>query len=248
MNIRHGPFACLLAALVAGCSPASTQSAQADQQPAAMADDAAAPARNATEREAATLETARVMTDRRVTLGVAGGTVPKAGSADGEITGAEMTDAEMAGEEMTGDGPGGAEPSDKGAASITAAPGLPVPDRGPADTPVPAPRPDWVPPMPRVPAGPNPLDLPPSNAAAPDDPPFPDEVTAFMVRRDGCDHFRGEAPYDAERRAYLENNIAALCTGTDAKLAALRHRYSGNPAVIAALSGYEDRIEAPDRR
>lgn len=92
-----------------------------------------------------------------------------------------------------------------------------------------------------------PMDLPPSNAAASVEA-FPDEVTAFMVERDSCDHFRGEEPYDADRRAYIEESIAELCTGTDAKLAALRRRYADNPAVIQALGNYEDRIERPSGR
>ena len=89
---------------------------------------------------------------------------------------------------------------------------------------------------------PHPQDLPPI-ATLPDPPPFPDEVTRFMVERDGCDHFRGEEPYDPERRAYLEESIAELCTGTDAKLTDLRQRYAHDPDVIAALGGYENRIE-----
>ena len=87
-----------------------------------------------------------------------------------------------------------------------------------------------------------PLDLPPSDVAA-SAAPFPREVTQFMVSRDGCDHFRGEEAYDAERRAYIEESVAELCQGSDATLAMLRHRYSGDPSVIAALHGYEDRIE-----
>lgn len=87
------------------------------------------------------------------------------------------------------------------------------------------------------------LDLPPSPDAA-QSTAFPQEVTSFMVDRDGCDHFRGEEPYDNDRRVYLAENIAELCTGTDARLAMLRRRYAGNPAVIAALHGYDDRIEA----
>jgi hypothetical protein len=88
------------------------------------------------------------------------------------------------------------------------------------------------------------LDLPPSPDAA-QATTFPDEVTSFMVDRDSCDHFRGEEPYDGERRVYLAENIAELCTGTDAKLAMLRRRYADNAGVIAALRGYEDHIEAP---
>lgn len=87
-----------------------------------------------------------------------------------------------------------------------------------------------------------PLDLPPSDVAA-TAAPFPREVTQFMVARDGCDHFRGEAPYDAERRAYIAENVAELCHGSDATLAMLRRRYASNPSVTAALHSYEDRIE-----
>lgn len=90
------------------------------------------------------------------------------------------------------------------------------------------------------------LDLPASNAAT-DAPAFPAEVTTFMVDRDGCDHFRGEEPYDAERAAYLEQSIRDLCTGSDAKLAKLRRRYAEEPDVIAALGNYENRIEAPEK-
>nr|WP_087575616.1 hypothetical protein [Sphingomonas sp. CDS-1] len=85
-------------------------------------------------------------------------------------------------------------------------------------------------------------DLPPSDGAA-DAQPFPDEVTRYMVDRDSCDHFRGEEAYDVERLAYLQENIAELCTGTDARLALLRQLYARDPAVMSALSGYDDRIE-----
>ena len=86
------------------------------------------------------------------------------------------------------------------------------------------------------------LDLPPSDVAA-SAAPFPREVTQFMVERDSCDHFRGEEAYDAERRAYIEENVAELCHGSDATLATLRRRYAADPSVTAALHGYEDRIE-----
>ncbi|BAV64316.1 hypothetical protein [Sphingobium cloacae] len=88
-----------------------------------------------------------------------------------------------------------------------------------------------------------PVDLPASGSTAPVAP-FPQEVTNYMVERDSCDHFRGEEPYDADRRAYLAENIAELCTGTDGRLAALRMRYADDPTVLAALSGYEERIES----
>lgn len=86
------------------------------------------------------------------------------------------------------------------------------------------------------------MDLPPSGNAISAQP-FPREVTAFMVDRDGCDHFRGEDAYDADRRAYIEDNIAQLCTGTDARLARLRLRYASDPDVIAALKSYDSDVE-----
>lgn len=87
------------------------------------------------------------------------------------------------------------------------------------------------------------LDLPPSPDAA-QATAFPQEVTSFMVDRDSCDHFRGEEPTDGERRVFLAESIAELCTGTDAKLALLRRRYASDPSVIAALRGYDGHIEA----
>jgi hypothetical protein len=39
------------------------------------------------------------------------------------------------------------------------------------------------------------------------DPAVPADVAKFKDRRDLCDHFRGEEPYDEERRAFL----AAKC-------------------------------------
>lgn len=90
------------------------------------------------------------------------------------------------------------------------------------------------------------LDLPPSPDAA-QLTAFPDEVTSFMVERDSCDHFRGEEPYDGERRVFLAESVARLCTGTDARLATLRRRYADDPSVVSALRAYEDRIETARR-
>lgn len=73
---------------------------------------------------------------------------------------------------------------------------------------------------------------------------LPADVQAFVEQRDICDHFRGEYPYDEERRQFLGKNITVLCTGTDARLAALKQKYLGSEAVQSALSGYEVDIEA----
>lgn len=114
----------------------------------------------------------------------------------------------------------------------------------------PAPKPDPVvaTPTPQVtvrarPARYMPMDLPASDGSGSAEA-FPAEVTAFMVDRDGCDHFRGEDPYDADRRAFIAENIAELCTGTDARLSMLRRRYAGDAEVIAALKSYDARSEA----
>lgn len=79
--------------------------------------------------------------------------------------------------------------------------------------------------------------------AGPLGPPLPAEVTAFVEQRDLCDHFRGEDPYDEERRQFLDRNIVELCTGTDEKLAVLKRKYQDNEAVRSALAGYEINIE-----
>jgi len=72
---------------------------------------------------------------------------------------------------------------------------------------------------------------------------LPPDVTAFIARRDRCDHFRGEEAYDEERGRFLARQIQEFCTGTDAALAKLRQQHAKNPAALEALRGYEDRIE-----
>ena len=74
-------------------------------------------------------------------------------------------------------------------------------------------------------------------------PALPADILAFRKKRDDCDHFRGEEPYDAKRAAFLKAALARTCTGTDKALAALRQRYLDRPALLDALKAYEDRIE-----
>ena len=73
---------------------------------------------------------------------------------------------------------------------------------------------------------------------------LPVDVTDFKERRDACDHFRGEDPYDEERRQFLEKQMTELCTGSDEQLKKLKHRYRDNRAVQVALAEYEPHIEA----
>lgn len=73
---------------------------------------------------------------------------------------------------------------------------------------------------------------------------LPADVVQFTERRSLCDHFRGEEPYDAARRRFLEENLTRYCTGTDRELAALRSKYKNNAAAMKALRSFEDNIEA----
>lgn len=85
-----------------------------------------------------------------------------------------------------------------------------------------------------------------SNLAFGMEPPqsLPADVAAFVEQRDGCDHFRGEEPYDEERRAFLEQNMRELCTGTDMALARLKKKHEKSGSVMSVLNQYEEKIEA----
>ena len=73
---------------------------------------------------------------------------------------------------------------------------------------------------------------------------IPGDVRLFIVRRQGCDHFRGEPRGDyAERDKFLDAQITKTCTGTDKDLAALKAKYGDNDAVTALLSEFDEDIE-----
>jgi hypothetical protein len=74
---------------------------------------------------------------------------------------------------------------------------------------------------------------------------LPLDVARFVERRDGCDHFRGEEPYDEERRKFLHQRMLELCVGTDKQLSELKKKYRSNRAVMAKLNEYEVQIESP---
>jgi hypothetical protein len=84
---------------------------------------------------------------------------------------------------------------------------------------------------------------PPASGATTNKPAVPADLAAFRARRDACDHFRGEDPYDAKRAAFLAAEVAKACTGTDRELADLRKRYAGDAKVMGVLERYEDKIE-----
>lgn len=72
---------------------------------------------------------------------------------------------------------------------------------------------------------------------------LPIDVAVFVKQRDGCDHFRGEEAYDAERRKDLARQMKKWCTGTDAKLHALKIKYATRPKVLDKLNTYEVQLE-----
>jgi hypothetical protein len=72
---------------------------------------------------------------------------------------------------------------------------------------------------------------------------WPSDLARFIERRDGCDHFRGEEPYDKERRAFLNQKMNELCPGTDKALAGLKEKYRKNKKAMAVLNEYESQIE-----
>lgn len=84
-----------------------------------------------------------------------------------------------------------------------------------------------------------------STTAANAQPKLPSDVARYVERRDQCDHFRGEEPYDVERRKFLVKRVREYCKGTDAQLVALHRKYKTNPKVLATLKEYELNIEAP---
>ncbi len=72
---------------------------------------------------------------------------------------------------------------------------------------------------------------------------WPADLARFIERRDACDHFRGEDPYDEERRKFLQQKMAELCTGTDKELLRLKSKYRSDNKVTAKLNQYEAQIE-----
>lgn len=68
---------------------------------------------------------------------------------------------------------------------------------------------------------------------------LPEDVRAFVRRRDECDHLRGE---DSATRDAVDR-LERACRGTDADLARLRHVYARDAAVLRSLAGYDRTVE-----
>jgi hypothetical protein len=70
---------------------------------------------------------------------------------------------------------------------------------------------------------------------------LPRPVAAFIERRADCNHWTGEEPYDAERRAEIERAIADLrCARIEKDERRTRARYARRADVIALLDETAD--------
>jgi hypothetical protein len=83
-----------------------------------------------------------------------------------------------------------------------------------------------------------------SNSFATGIPDYPFDVEEFIDRREICDHFRGEEPYDADRAKFLTEQIMETCTGTDNELQKLKQKYKDNDDILQLLNGFEEEIES----
>jgi hypothetical protein len=68
---------------------------------------------------------------------------------------------------------------------------------------------------------------------------MPADVQHFVVQWQDCAHWLGEPPYDAARARQIEQAVADVCPGIDARARALRERHAGNAEVLARISSYE---------
>jgi hypothetical protein len=70
---------------------------------------------------------------------------------------------------------------------------------------------------------------------------MPRPVVKFVERRADCNHWTGEEPYDAPRRAEIERAIRDLrCARIEEDEARIRRRYRTNVEVIAILDETAD--------
>ncbi len=65
---------------------------------------------------------------------------------------------------------------------------------------------------------------------------LPGPVQAFVARRAQCQHWAGEEPYDAARRAQIDRAVRRLrCRRLAHDEAVLRRRFRSNPEVIREI-------------
>lgn len=64
---------------------------------------------------------------------------------------------------------------------------------------------------------------------------IPRDVRDFIIDAQGCGHFSGEEPYDAERAAFLKKSIEEMCAGIEMRHAKLTVKYADNKDASAML-------------
>ena len=65
---------------------------------------------------------------------------------------------------------------------------------------------------------------------------LPPPIQRFVERAIDCDHWQGEYPYDADRRAQIDHALRQLrCQTLPSERAALEKRYRHNPSVLKQL-------------
>jgi hypothetical protein len=77
--------------------------------------------------------------------------------------------------------------------------------------------------------------------------PYPQDVTDFLQSRNHCEDLRGNmvdtVPGNTSDIQNAIKDTTDQCKGTDKALDALKQKYAGDPAVMQALNGYDNRIE-----
>ena len=68
---------------------------------------------------------------------------------------------------------------------------------------------------------------------------MPADVQQFIVQWQDCAHWIGEPAWNEERQRQINEAVAEVCPGVDARRAELRARYTGNPEVLARIADYE---------
>jgi hypothetical protein len=86
------------------------------------------------------------------------------------------------------------------------------------------------------------LGLAPATVLA-EEPALPRDVADFLARREECDHWRGEPPWDPARAAQIDWNGCQACSGTDRNLARLKRKYARNAQVMTELKPLTPKIE-----
>jgi hypothetical protein len=76
---------------------------------------------------------------------------------------------------------------------------------------------------------------------------LPPDVIDYIERRQACEHFLGEDPYDEERRRFLKLRIRRTRSGMNEQGDAARELHRDDPAVQNALEPYQERIVLESR-